>query len=524
MEPTPEMKVLQELSEAVNGSAKEIKSLLDAQQAEIKANGVSTEKTAKALEAAEANRQQALIDGQAMIAKLTERLDEYELKAQRGGLGFGGPASDEEKEAAKSLGEKFCEVVAENRDLFMGTLSRNTVSGLPGVSAKSFHGPSLQEKAFLQALGQKSLVTTETLNFIRPDWRPSIVPLPGRALRMRDLMPVIGTSAPSTAYLRKYGFSPATASSVTSITTATTTATVTAAAAHGFKTGDYVLIAGASVAAFNGRKQITVTSTTVFTYTIADQSNGSASGTLVMRRLNNYGAADFVAEGDAKPEAKLYYEEVIAPVQVIAHFIKASRQVLDDLGSLRNQIDGDLTYGLKRREDEALLYATGTTPQIQGLMTLSGTQSYAWSSGPVSDTKLDAIRRAMTLTQVVEAPEADAAIINPNDWEDIETTKASTGEYILAATPQPGGGDGIRIWRIPLVVSNGMQAGDAVVGNFAMACAIRDRQAANIRLADQHASDFTSNLVTILAEERMNAEWYLPNAFVVIDLDTAPSP
>lgn len=56
-------------------------------------------------------------------------------------------------------------------------------------------------------------------------------------------------------------------------------ATVTTAA-HGFHTGDFVTIAGAVDAAYNGEVQITVTSPTTFTYQISGTPATPATGTI----------------------------------------------------------------------------------------------------------------------------------------------------------------------------------------------------------------------------------------------------
>lgn len=74
--------------------------------------------------------------------------------------------------------------------------------------------------------------------------------------------------------------------SITSITRVTTTATVTTPSAHGFTTGDYVTISGATAAAgaisqFNGTFAVTVLTATTFTYTVLNTGATSATGTLV---------------------------------------------------------------------------------------------------------------------------------------------------------------------------------------------------------------------------------------------------
>lgn len=68
--------------------------------------------------------------------------------------------------------------------------------------------------------------------------------------------------------------------SVSSITRAGTTATVTTAAAHGFGSGEDITIAGAAQAEYNGVQQITVTSTTTFTFEVSGAPATPATGTI----------------------------------------------------------------------------------------------------------------------------------------------------------------------------------------------------------------------------------------------------
>lgn len=66
---------------------------------------------------------------------------------------------------------------------------------------------------------------------------------------------------------------------ISTITSVTTTATVTTSAAHGYSTGNSVIISGVSPTGYNGVYTITVTSTTVFTYTLANSLAGVAGTT-----------------------------------------------------------------------------------------------------------------------------------------------------------------------------------------------------------------------------------------------------
>jgi hypothetical protein len=64
---------------------------------------------------------------------------------------------------------------------------------------------------------------------------------------------------------------------ISSITYVDTTATLTTATAHGLTTGVYVYITGTTPAAYSGVFKITVTSTTVFTYTLTSAPGGNAT-------------------------------------------------------------------------------------------------------------------------------------------------------------------------------------------------------------------------------------------------------
>ena len=79
---------------------------------------------------------------------------------------------------------------------------------------------------------------------------------------------------------------------ISSITSTSTTATVTTGSAHGLSTGDYVVLSGQTTTAYSGEYQITVTSTTTFTYTLfaSTTSPASVAGTYAVQ---NYSGGAF---------------------------------------------------------------------------------------------------------------------------------------------------------------------------------------------------------------------------------------
>lgn len=89
-------------------------------------------------------------------------------------------------------------------------------------------------------------------------------------------------------YLYQYAALAVTPKTISSITRVTTLATLTTATAHGLTTGMVVVVSGATPAAYNGTYEVTVTTPTAFTYTMAIDPGGSASpvGTYTVSAFN----------------------------------------------------------------------------------------------------------------------------------------------------------------------------------------------------------------------------------------------
>lgn len=224
-----------------------------------------------------------------------------------------------------------------------------------------------------------------------------------------------------------------------------------------------------------------------------------------------------------KPQSELSFSSQQAPVRTIAHWEAAHRNVLSDEPQLRGIIDNELLYGLRLIEDAQILAGDGTGENLLGILNTPGIQSYNWSAGattPVPDTKADAIRRAATLAFLAYY-EPTGVVVHPNDWEDIELTKNTAGDYLLAVSIALGGEQ--RVWRMPVIDSPAIQEGTALLGSFGIGAQLYDREQANIRIAEQHADFFVRNAVVILAEQRLALATKRPESFVEINFDSAPA-
>lgn len=228
-----------------------------------------------------------------------------------------------------------------------------------------------------------------------------------------------------------------------------------------------------------------------------------------------------VAEKAVKPESNLTFELKTANAQTIAHWLAATRQVLADAKQLRSYIDKRLIYGLMLKEEAQILYGNGVSPNLQGITTNADIQTYAWSDGQVGDTKLDAIRRAITKAIIANYP-VNGVVLHPTDWEELETLKDDAGRYILFNLAADGAQP--RVWRAPVVETVAIAAGSFLLGAFGMAATLWDLEQANVRISESHSDFFVRNQVAILAEERLALTVFRPEAFVLGDFDAAPAP
>jgi HK97 family phage major capsid protein len=218
-------------------------------------------------------------------------------------------------------------------------------------------------------------------------------------------------------------------------------------------------------------------------------------------------SAATVAEAAAKPQSDLKLDLLTTSAKVIAHWMKASRQVLDDVSQLKSIIDQRLLYGLAYVEEAQLLNGDGTGQNLNGVLT----QATAYSA-PItlsSPTSIDLVRLMALQAALAEYP-ATGIVMHPSDWAWIETLKDTTGRYIIG---NPQGTISPTLWGLPVVATQAIALDTVLVGAFKMGAQLFDRWDARVEVGYIN-DDFTKNLVTILAEERLALAVYRPEAFI----------
>lgn len=213
-------------------------------------------------------------------------------------------------------------------------------------------------------------------------------------------------------------------------------------------------------------------------------------------------------ENVTKPESGITFTLANAAVVTLAHFIPVSRQVLDDAPQLESYVNGRLLYGLKLEEEDQLLNGAGTSGSLSGL--LASGNNTAYNRSATGDTRIDTLRKAITQAALSEYM-ADAIVINPEDWEAIELTKATDGQYVMA---NPMALAGPQLWGKRVVATNSIASGTFLVGAFTMGAQVWDRMDAAVQISYEDGDNFKKNMATLLAEERLALTVYRPAAFI----------
>jgi HK97 family phage major capsid protein len=220
-------------------------------------------------------------------------------------------------------------------------------------------------------------------------------------------------------------------------------------------------------------------------------------------------------EGVAKAESTISYTTASTPVRTIAHFMQVTTQALADNAWLRADIDSELMYGLKLKEETEILSGDGLGVHISGLITQA--TAYADTYNAANDTYLDTLRHAILEARMALYP-VTGIVLNPVDLQIIELIKsdegttANRGRYVMGDPRQVI--DVPTIWGKPVVESDSIAVGHFLVGAFSLGATLFDRMTAVIDISFEHGTNFTENEATIRCEERLALAVKRPASFI----------
>lgn len=215
-------------------------------------------------------------------------------------------------------------------------------------------------------------------------------------------------------------------------------------------------------------------------------------------KANQDGAAGETSEGADKNQIDFDWVEKSKKVEKVTAYIKTSRESLDDLDGLRNEIDKELVEEILLKVDADLLAGDGTTPTLAGILTMDTAYDAGSFAGTIDEANnFDVIRTAINQV-VVNKFRPNYVLLHPTDVAKMDLTKGTDGHYVL---PPFKSADGMIISGVRILENTGQTVDKFTVGDFTK-FNVKIRKGVTIEVGYDD-DDFTKNLVTILAEMRL---------------------
>jgi hypothetical protein len=224
------------------------------------------------------------------------------------------------------------------------------------------------------------------------------------------------------------------------------------------------------------------------------------------------------AESSTKPYGYLETAYTTKNLEMIASLMELTRQVLNSDSTLEAWVQRRMARTNMRNISYHLLYGTGANQQLQGFLSLTGRQTYNWSSGVTGDTMADALARAALLIPDETALEVT---MSRSDWLSLKSEKMVTGEYIhgqsspmaVIDTPTLKSVGPYRVNIEPMLKANG----DFLIADHGQASELAQRGNAQF-LFGYVASQFAQNKITARYEEELlhailSTQWYVHGNF-----------
>jgi HK97 family phage major capsid protein len=228
-----------------------------------------------------------------------------------------------------------------------------------------------------------------------------------------------------------------------------------------------------------------------------------------------------VPEASVKPENSLTFASQSEKVRLLATWIPATRQVLDDFTELMGFIQSSLPFYVNLEEELQLLAGDNTGENLHGLVPqASSFNTSLLPSAAKGWNKIDVIGCAVKQINAAKEIDPSFVVMHTNDWWDITLTKDSLGRYLLG---DPSSLTTPRVFGLDVVPTTSIAQGTFLVGSGSpVAAEIRDRMEMQVEISTEHQDYFVRNLVAIRAEKRLALVTKRAASFVTGTFTTSP--
>ncbi|GAB2959026.1 phage major capsid protein [Hymenobacter coalescens] len=249
-------------------------------------------------------------------------------------------------------------------------------------------------------------------------------------------------------------------------------------------------------------------------------TTGSTNSNLVryVQALRGEGGFGMVAEGGLKPQLDYDLTVVDAPVRKIAGHIRVPEEMVEDIPFLTTLLATLGMEDLKLKEDEQVLYGTGTGDNLKGVFAFA--QAFNPGAFRVVAPNLWDILVAMRLQIRKLKYRPTAAFVSPTIYALMRVAKDGENRYLFPMLQTNPNGS-FSVDGVTIVENMALADGDIIMGNFQTGVILLDRKQAAIRSYDQDRDNAIRNLITFVIEERVALPVPQPLSFVKTTVDAA---
>lgn len=215
------------------------------------------------------------------------------------------------------------------------------------------------------------------------------------------------------------------------------------------------------------------------------------------------------AEAGTYPESALATTEQSSTVRKIAVSLPVTDEQFEDEPRARDYVNNRLLYMINARLDQQILTGDGTSPNLRGILNVSGINTQAKSTDPTPD----AIYKGIVLVRTLGFTEPTGIVMHPSDWQDIKLLRTADGIYIWG-NPSERGPESI--WGLPVVQTTFETQNTAVLGDFAQFSELALRRGLEFEVSNSHSTFFVEGKQMIRASFRAALIFYRPKAFCTI--------
>lgn len=247
---------------------------------------------------------------------------------------------------------------------------------------------------------------------------------------------------------------------------------------------------------------------------------GSASSNIIYysKELAYTNAAAITAEGVAKPETTLTFEEVNVAVKTIPTFLRVSKQALDDSTFLASYIERRLRHGVNTSVENYVINDT-----TDGWLAVANNTV----TSPLLTVDVFGLANKMKMEVIAADYEPSYFYMNPVDWGNAETERRASGDnaFVAASGAVNYVNNGLTplLWGLPVVLSNNIPAGTLICKSMD-ADMYANRESTIVEMFEQDGDNVTKNLVTVRAETRGANLVFTPAAIRSGDISGITSP